>query len=156
MRIGEVARQAGVSVRALRYYEQQGLLDAERGPGGQRRYEADAVERVQVYQQFYAAGLSSRRIADLLPCLDTGITTSAQRAMLNEERARLTEQIAHLHAARDRLDQLIDAAGGRAAREDAASAATPATPATSSRPGTPGPVTPARPAVLDRGGVRRR
>ena len=32
LRIGEVAAQAGVSVRALRYYEEQGLLEAERTP----------------------------------------------------------------------------------------------------------------------------
>lgn len=36
MRIGEVAAKAGVSVRALRYYEEQDLLDASRSSGGQR------------------------------------------------------------------------------------------------------------------------
>lgn len=38
MRIGEVAKKAGVSVRALRYYEEQDLLPAERSSGGQRQY----------------------------------------------------------------------------------------------------------------------
>ncbi|MFC7375809.1 MULTISPECIES: MerR family DNA-binding transcriptional regulator [unclassified Brachybacterium] len=44
MRIGEVAQRAGVSVR---YYEQQGLVSAERSPSGQRLYTADVVERVR-------------------------------------------------------------------------------------------------------------
>ena len=50
MRIGEVARQAGVSTRALRYYEEQGLLASERTPSGQREYAASAVERVRLVQ----------------------------------------------------------------------------------------------------------
>ncbi|MFD8867101.1 MerR family DNA-binding transcriptional regulator [Streptomyces sp. NPDC059590] len=44
-RIGEVAAKAGVSVRALRYYEQQDLLHSSRNPGGQRRYPDGAVDR---------------------------------------------------------------------------------------------------------------
>ena len=55
MRIGEVARQAGVSTRALRYYEEQGLLASERTPSGQREYAASAVERVRLVQQFFTA-----------------------------------------------------------------------------------------------------
>ncbi|WP_147919338.1 MerR family DNA-binding transcriptional regulator [Ruania zhangjianzhongii] len=44
-RIGEVAQWARVSVRPLRYDEQQGLLQAERSPAGQRLFEARAVDR---------------------------------------------------------------------------------------------------------------
>jgi DNA-binding transcriptional MerR regulator len=80
MRIGEAAKRAGVSVRALRYYEEQGLLTSDRSPGGQREYDEQAVDRVRFFQQLYAAGLPSRRIAELLPCVDTGTTTSDQRA----------------------------------------------------------------------------
>ncbi|SEE67633.1 MerR family transcriptional regulator [Jiangella alba] len=113
MRIGEVARRSGVSVRALRYYEQQGLLTSRRTSGGQRDYADDAVGRVRFFQQLYAAGLSSRRIAELLPCVDTGTTTAAQRAMLDDERARIAERISALHTALDRLDDLIVAADAR-------------------------------------------
>lgn len=115
MRIGEVARQSGVSVRALRYYEQQGLLTSSRSPGGQREYTDDAVSRVRFFQQLYAAGLSSSRIADLLPCVDTGTTTADQRTMLAGERARITERMDALRTARERLDELIAAADDRRA-----------------------------------------
>jgi DNA-binding transcriptional MerR regulator len=46
MRIGELAARTGVSERSLRYYEEQGLLVANRTSGGQRRYPDAAVDRV--------------------------------------------------------------------------------------------------------------
>ncbi|MCX4997761.1 MerR family transcriptional regulator [Streptomyces longwoodensis] len=107
MRIGEVARGAGVSVRAVRYYEQQGLLTADRSPAGQRLYRQDAIARVRFFQQMYAAGLTSRRITELLPCWDAGHTDADQRAMLRAERERIQARIDELEAARDRLDQVI-------------------------------------------------
>ena len=113
MRIGELAQQAGVSVRALRYYEEQQLLTSTRTSGGQREYAAGDVERVRFFQTLYAAGLSSRRIAELLPCMDTGTTTSQQRQMLDEERDRLDRRIQELVEARARLDEIRVAAEDR-------------------------------------------
>lgn len=110
MRIGEVAQRAGVSPRALRYYEEQGLLHAERGPGGQRDYPASAVERVGLIQQFFTAGLSSRTIGQLLPCVDSGQGSPEVFAMLAAERDRISAAMADLAAARDALDGIIDTA----------------------------------------------
>ncbi|MFC0530632.1 MerR family transcriptional regulator [Phytohabitans kaempferiae] len=107
MRIGEVAARAGVSVRALRYYEEQGLLAATRSPSGQRTYPSGAVERVRLIQQLYAAGLSSGRIRDLLPCIHTGVSTPESRALLATELARINEQIKGLVETRDRLESVI-------------------------------------------------
>jgi DNA-binding transcriptional MerR regulator len=108
IRIGEVARGASVSVRAVRYYEQQGLLTAERSPSGQRLYPRDTIGYVRFFQQMYAAGLTSRNIAELLPCLKAGHTDAAQRAMLHAERDRIQAKIDDLQAALDRLDRLIE------------------------------------------------
>ncbi|MFJ9372166.1 MerR family transcriptional regulator [Streptomyces sp. NPDC101455] len=107
IRIGEVARGAGVSVRAVRYYEQQGLLIAERSPSGQRLYRQDAVALVRFFQQMFAAGLTSRRITELLPCWDSGHTDADQRAMLRAERDRIQAKIDDMQAALDRLDGVI-------------------------------------------------
>ncbi|WP_086560289.1 MerR family DNA-binding transcriptional regulator [Streptomyces africanus] len=107
IRIGEVARGAGVSVRAVRYYEQQGLLIAERSPSGQRLYRQDAIPLVRFFQQMFAAGLTSRRISELLPCWDSGHTDAEQRAMLRAERERLQSKIDDLQAALDHLDEVI-------------------------------------------------
>ncbi|GAA2902474.1 hypothetical protein GCM10011428_15260 [Streptomyces violaceus] len=107
LRIGEVARGAGVSVRAVRYYEQQGLLIAERSPSGQRLYRQDAIPLVRFFQEMFAAGLTSRRIAELLPCWDAGHTDAEQRAMLRAERERIQAKIDDLQATLDHLDEVI-------------------------------------------------
>lgn len=113
MKIGELAQRAGVSVRALRYYEERGLLSPERTPSGQRRYTEDTVEVVRLFQQFYAAGLSSRAIATLLPCVNNGHTTATQRRMLRAERDRLADRVEEMGRALRRLDELITAADDR-------------------------------------------
>lgn len=117
MRIGELASRAGVSVRSLRYYEEQGLLTSTRSTSGQRHYQEDDVERVRFLQRLYTAGLSSRTIAELLPCVDSPSeeTSDAALARMAQERERLSEHIDELVRTRDALDGLMAAA--RAHRE---------------------------------------
>jgi DNA-binding transcriptional MerR regulator len=117
MRIGELASRAGVSVRSLRYYEEQELLSSTRSASGQRHYTADEVERVTFIQRLYAAGLSSRTIAELLPCVDTPSEGNSDAALerMTQERDRLSEHIADLIRTRDALDGLM--ATARAHRE---------------------------------------
>ncbi|MEO3745966.1 MerR family transcriptional regulator [Plantactinospora sp. B5E13] len=114
MRIGELAEKTGVSVRALRYYEEQQLLPALRSESGQRHYPDSAVERVNLIQQLYAAGLASKAILELLPCVDAGVSTPESMARLVAERDRINLQIDGLIAARDRLDAVIAAASDSA------------------------------------------
>jgi DNA-binding transcriptional MerR regulator len=116
VRIGEVASRSGVSVRALRYYEEQNLLVSERSPGGQRHYPDSAVDRVRLIQHLYRAGVPSRSIAEILPCLVTGeVVTSALLDRLRAERDRIDQQISELVATRDRLDAGIAEAAAKAA-----------------------------------------
>ncbi|MFE2553104.1 MerR family transcriptional regulator [Streptomyces sp. NPDC059355] len=109
MRIGELAARAGVSVRSLRYYEEQGLLTSTRSAGGQRHYTDDEVERVAFVQRLYAAGLSSRTIAELLPCVDAPSEENSDAALerMLQERDRLSEHITGLIHTRDALDRLM-------------------------------------------------
>ena len=108
MRIGDVASRAGVSTRALRYYEEQGLLSPERTANGQRSYPESAVQRVRLIQQFYAAGLPSRTILRMLPCVDAGTTTPEALDILSVERDRIAAKMAELGQALAQLDQVID------------------------------------------------
>ena len=82
MRIGELAEATGASVRSLRYYEQQGLLRSERTGGGQRDYADDAVEYVRLIRCCLRAGLPTKVIAEIMPCMHSGTTTGSQRALL--------------------------------------------------------------------------
>ncbi|GAA2086554.1 MerR family transcriptional regulator [Streptomyces albiaxialis] len=117
MRIGELAARTGVSVRSLRYYEEQGLLASSRSASGQRHYTDAVAERVALIQRLYAAGLSSRTIAELLPCVESPSEENSDASLLRmeEERERLSRHIAELLDTRDTLDQVI--AGARAYRE---------------------------------------
>jgi DNA-binding transcriptional MerR regulator len=108
MRIGELSRATGVSVRSLRYYEAQDLLSSTRTPSGQRVYPASAIERVEVIQQLLRAGIRTKTMADLLPCIlhpedRTGLLGEA----LTEERTRIDEQISDLLRTRTILDSVI-------------------------------------------------
>ncbi|MFJ9033720.1 MerR family transcriptional regulator [Streptomyces sp. NPDC102274] len=110
MRIGDVAAEAGVSTRVLRYYEQQQLLTSTRTAAGHREYERSAVERVRLIQLFYGAGLSSRAIRELLPSVESGEATLETLQLLATERRRVEQQISDLLIVRDRLDEVIAAA----------------------------------------------
>ncbi|GAB3613970.1 MerR family transcriptional regulator [Humibacter ginsengisoli] len=112
MRIGDLAKRAGVTPRALRYYEEVGLLAPARSSANYREYaEADVatVERIQV---LLAAGLSSSAIAEILPCVqDPTVVVSGSCPELIDgiaaERARITESIDRLLQARAVLDSIV-------------------------------------------------
>ncbi|MFF0515529.1 MerR family transcriptional regulator [Streptomyces sp. NPDC004250] len=107
MRIGELADRAGASTRALRYYEEQGLLRSSRNAGGQRVYPQSAEDRIRLIRELYTAGLTSRMIAELLPAIDVRRVSPELLRRLLAERARTTAKVAELQAAGQRLDTLI-------------------------------------------------
>lgn len=74
MRIGELAALTGVSVRSLRYYEHQGLLDPKRSLAGHRLYTVEDQALVEQIQELFQAGFCSSVIQDLLPSLNAQST----------------------------------------------------------------------------------
>lgn len=110
MRIGDVAGRSGVSTRALRYYEEQGLLSSDRTASGQRVYPESAVERVRMIQRFFTAGLASRTILRMLPCVDAGVASPEVFELLESEQERIRTAIADLQAAQAELDRMIEIA----------------------------------------------
>ena len=107
--IGEVARRSGVAASALRFYEQAGLLQSQRGPGGARRYPRAALRRVAVIQAAKAVGMplaDLKTAFDALP--DRRTPTKADWERLSRSwRARLDERIAELQQLRDGLTTCI-------------------------------------------------
>lgn len=69
MRIGELSRLTGVSVRSLRYYEQQGLITPYRTENGYRVYNPLSVEQVETIKFYLELGLSTEEIAGFLQCV---------------------------------------------------------------------------------------
>ncbi|MCS7480793.1 MerR family transcriptional regulator [Umezawaea endophytica] len=112
MRIGELSKRTGVSPRSLRYYEEQGLLASSRSEAGQRHYSDAQVQRVALIRRLFDAGMSSRVIATVLPCVDIPDDLEVAEetyAAMRRERDRIDADIAHLVETRDALDVLLKA-----------------------------------------------
>lgn len=109
MRIGELARRAGVSARSVRYYEQQGLISAERAYNGYRQYDDLAAVRVANIRDLLAIGLTTPDIRVYLErgCLDRPLAESPYCASeLDTVQGRLEnldERIDRLQRIRERL-----------------------------------------------------
>ncbi|HUQ60453.1 MerR family transcriptional regulator [Lentzea sp.] len=117
MRIGELSKATGVSSRALRYYEQQGLLRSERRSNGYREYVPESVEVVAFVQDLFRAGLSSDVVRDILPCAQGEHPRgdcAALLARVRQVRDELLRQEQHIAERRRRLDAYLD--GGYEAR----------------------------------------
>jgi MerR family redox-sensitive transcriptional activator SoxR len=107
--IGELSRRSGVSRSALRFYERQGLIAAQRTSGNQRRYRRVTLRRVALVQAGKAAGIPLERIRDALATLPPDKTpTKRDWQRLSSSWGReLDERIATLEAIRTRLTGCI-------------------------------------------------
>ncbi|MFJ4685058.1 MerR family transcriptional regulator [Streptomyces sp. NPDC088789] len=118
MRIGELSDRTGTSRRLLRYYEEQGLIAARRCANGYRQYDERFVDRVVQIRGLLDAGLPTRIIKQILPCLDKPRTiyfsdaTPEMLATLERERDRMTERIRCLSRNRDAIAEYLDAVRG--------------------------------------------
>ncbi|WP_206794562.1 MerR family transcriptional regulator [Amycolatopsis sp. MtRt-6] len=111
MKIGELARSTGVSPRLLRYYEEQGLLTAQRVGQGHRRYAEDAPAVVGHIRTLLAAGLSTSVIREVLPCVaGPGLELEHCAApVLREQLRGIDSKLATLQSARTALAALLSA-----------------------------------------------
>jgi DNA-binding transcriptional MerR regulator len=101
LKIGEMARRAGVSVRTLHYYEEIGLLEPGRSDSGHRLYGRAAIERLQQIRSLQQLGLSLSEIDALLSgqSISPGRIVADHIAEVQSQRealARLETQLKHL------------------------------------------------------------
>jgi DNA-binding transcriptional MerR regulator len=69
LKIGELSKRSGVSIRSLRYYEEQNLLSAMRLDNGYREFSPLAAEQVRTIQFYLALGISTEQIKSFLNCV---------------------------------------------------------------------------------------
>jgi DNA-binding transcriptional MerR regulator len=122
MKIGQLARTAGVTVDTVRFYERRGVLpQPARLPSGYRVYTPAAVERIRLAKQLQALGLTLDEVIDALHAADSGTATCAsERWRLEGVVERIDAQIAELHTARANvLDVLADCDSGHCRFGDA-------------------------------------
>jgi MerR family transcriptional regulator, copper efflux regulator len=84
MKIGELARKTGKSVRALRHYEELGLLGADRSQGGFRLYGADELARVYWISKLQDMGFSLTQIQGLIATVESSGTAPEAMQSLRE------------------------------------------------------------------------
>ncbi len=116
LKVGELARRTGVTVRALHHYDNIGLLrPSGRSEGGYRLYDRDDVARLHGIQTLRQMGVPLAEVAELL---DGG--ASASRAILARQIDTLDQEIARAKALRERLGvvQMVLAGGGQPAIDD--------------------------------------
>jgi MerR family redox-sensitive transcriptional activator SoxR len=107
--VGEVARRSGFAPSALRYYEREGLIRADRSDGGQRRYQRLVLRRLAFIRAARHVGLSLDEVREVLGELPESRTpTRSDWSRISHLwRRRLDEQIEALVALRDGLDSCI-------------------------------------------------
>jgi DNA-binding transcriptional MerR regulator len=110
LRVGELAKEAGLPADTVRYYERAGLLPApRRTAGGYRAYDGGALDRLKFIQGCQRLGLRLRDIADLLAIRDTG-TCPCEPAeeLLRRRLAEVDAEMARLSALRAEMAAMVD------------------------------------------------
>ena len=107
MHVGELAKRTGASIRSLHYYEQMGVLHAERLENGYRNYGPEAIEQVQRIRRLLHLGFSLTDIHLLAPCFmqnEQGAPLCAVAIERYEQKlAELDEHIQMLQELRERV-----------------------------------------------------
>ncbi|MFJ2739366.1 MerR family transcriptional regulator [Streptomyces sp. NPDC087440] len=115
MRIGELSERTNTPRRMLRYYEEQGLIAAERLPNGYRAYDERFVDRVAQIRGLLDAGLPTRIIRQILPCLDKPRTihfpdaTPEMLHTLETELGRMQARVECMQRNRDAIAEYLEA-----------------------------------------------
>jgi DNA-binding transcriptional MerR regulator len=115
MRIGELSERTSTSRRLLRYYEEQGLIVSTRCTNGYRAYDESSVDRVVQVRGLLDAGLPTRIIKQILPCLDKPRVihfpdaTPEMIATLERERDRMSQRVECLTRNRDAISEYLEA-----------------------------------------------
>ena len=112
MRIGELAEQAGISTRAIRHYDQIGILTPPaRTASGYRSYDETAVGRLGFVRAAQAVGLTLGEIRQIIAFRDNGQAPCAHVTDLLQRRtAELDARVAELQQLRGELRQLAERA----------------------------------------------
>jgi DNA-binding transcriptional MerR regulator len=118
--IAEAAREAGVSVHTLRYYERAGLLTPiERNGSGHRRFSAEDVEWVVVCTKLRATGMPIRRIREYAELVREGEGNEAERlALLEAHREEVRKRLREVRRNLELIDYKIGLYKERLADDD--------------------------------------
>lgn len=112
--LGAAMRQLGLTARALRYYEEVGLIEADRDRLNCRRYDERAMDRLRLIAQFREAGLDVR---DIRLILDQREESGAADGHVECAAAKLTERLAVIEAERRSIQDALASLQQRSAAQ---------------------------------------
>lgn len=120
MRIGEVAKETGISVEAIRYYERLGLIpEAGRNASGYRQFEPEVVRRLHFVQRAQDLGFTLEEIRELLELhTERGGSAAIVRERAEAKLASIEGKIADLEGMRDALHTIVSACCGGGTTDD--------------------------------------
>lgn len=108
-KIGEVSKQTGVAIGALRYYERLGLLKSERGDNSYRYYPPAAIQQVKFIKKAQSLGFSLEDISEVLTVHQKGdLPCELVQSILQEKIEKLETQIQGMRAFKNELEQYRD------------------------------------------------
>jgi DNA-binding transcriptional MerR regulator len=115
MKIGELSRRSGVSARSLRYYEQHGLLAAQRESNGYREYDDSAVQRAETIHMLFGMDFPREVVHSVLAC-SGGVhedepSHDALADQLEAVRAELAARIERLSNTYRQVDAFLEQRG---------------------------------------------
>lgn len=104
--IGKLAKQAGVTIETIRYYQRKGLLrEPEKTATGYRQYPVGAITRIRFIKRAQQCGFTLKEISELL-LLDSGHCQDV-RKMAEQKRQQVEKQIKDLSSLHNVLDNLV-------------------------------------------------
>lgn len=117
LKIGQVARRAGVTPDTVRYYESRGLIPiAPRGSGGFRRYGSETVDRILFIKEAQALGFTLGDIEELVQLKEAPNARCADvRARASTKLREIEQKIDQLMEMRSALSTLVQACGSETA-----------------------------------------
>lgn len=109
MKIGEIAKAAGVTASRIRFYERKGIIPAaDRGTNGYRDYPEELVTQLRFIEQAQGLGFSLREIADVE--IGTGehiVSCTDALALLARKHETVTALIADAQDRKRRIEALM-------------------------------------------------
>ncbi len=112
MRVGELAKAVGKTVRAMHLYEELGLLEPRaRSEGGFRLYGPEAVDRIHWIVKLQAIGFTLAEIQGFVKDFQSAGSapeaTARVRALFVEKQAQIREQITQLQVIENDLSEAL-------------------------------------------------
>ena len=114
LKIGQVARQSGVGVETVRFYERRGLLEEPpRGASGYRQYGPDVVDRIRFIKRAKELGFTLKEINELLELrLDPEGNCDEVRRRAEQKILDIEIKLKQLRAMKRALSNLVCACSG--------------------------------------------